>query len=153
MTRKGGQRVSIQTRFANYRLRAKRSPIHGLGVFAAEAIPAGRRVIEFAGERIRLREALRRIRQPGRPTRILMARLSRDWCVDAVRGGSGAEYINHSCTPNLTIRKTPRHIYLFSRKAIRKGTELTVDYRLAPATPRLPCRCGSSKCRGYLNRP
>jgi uncharacterized protein len=146
-------RRKIDPRLACYRLRARRSPIHGFGVFAAEPIPAGKRVIEYSGERISLREAFRRVRQPRRPKKIVLARLNRYWCVDAVRGGSGAEYINHSCDPNLCARKTARHIFLFSRRRIRKGAELTFDYRLHPATPKLPCRCGSPKCRGVINRP
>ena len=44
------------------------------------------------------------------------------------------------------------HILFFSRRGIRKGEELTLDYKLDPKTFRIPCRCGSPKCRGAINK-
>jgi SET domain-containing protein len=152
MSRQPGTPRTIDPRYACYRLRVGRSPIHRFGVFAAEPIPGGRKVIEYTGEQISHRQALRRLRDPNRPKRLLIAALNRDWRIDAIRGGSGAEYINHCCDPNLRVRKTMGHILLYSRRRIRGGEELTMDYRLSPSAPRLPCRCGSRRCRGMLNR-
>ena len=47
-----------------FRLRLGESRIHRWGVYADEAIPARRRVIEYTGERIDLREAFRRRLRP-----------------------------------------------------------------------------------------
>jgi hypothetical protein len=38
-----------------------------------------------------------------------------------------------------------------SKRAIRKGEELTVDYRFDKHIERVPCRCGAEKCRGVIN--
>ena len=46
-----------------FRLRIAASGVHRWGVFAAEDIPVRRRVIEYTGQRIGLREAWRR--RPG----------------------------------------------------------------------------------------
>jgi SET domain-containing protein len=82
-----------------------------------------------------------------------MARLGRGWIIDAIRGGSGAEYVNHSCAPNLWARKTEWHIFLMSRRRIEKGEELTLDYRVRPKRPKFACHCGSVTCRGFMNLP
>ncbi len=122
-------------------------------MFAAGVIPPRKYVIEYGGRRIHIRDEERELLKPGRPNRILTARLNRCWIIDAFVGGSGAEYINHSCDPNLFVRKTREHIFLVSRRRIAKGEELTVDYKLRPKKPRYACRCGTAKCRGFMNRP
>jgi SET domain-containing protein len=42
-------------------------------------------------------------------------------------------------------------IFYYSRRDIRKGEELTVDYHFAPDVERVPCACGSPNCRGTIN--
>jgi SET domain-containing protein len=112
-------------------------------------------VIEYTGERIRQREVYARLKKAlarGRPKITYMFRLNRVWSIDGSAGGSGAERVNHSCDPNLRVRRIRGHILLFSHRRIRPGEELSLDYRLHPKTFRIRCRCGSRKCRGFLNR-
>ena len=78
--------------------------------------------------------------------------LNRYWSVDPAVGGSGAEFVSHSCDPNLKTRIIGEHILFFSRRRIRKGEELSLDYKLGPKAVRIPCRCGSPHCRGTINR-
>ena len=66
-------------------------------------------------------------------------------------GGSGAEYINHSCEPNCEARIVRKHILYFSLREIKKGEELTVDYHFDAKVEKVPCGCGSTKCRGTIN--
>ena len=66
-------------------------------------------------------------------------------------GGSGAEIINHSCDPNLYSCIVRGHILYMSKRAIRPGEELTVDYRFSDKIDEVRCRCGSSVCRGTIN--
>jgi len=144
----------LDPRFACFQLRVVRSKIDRFGVVAAERIPARRKVIEYTGERISHRETQRRfeliLRSRG-PKRFYFFRVNSRWVLDGVVGGSGAELINHSCDPNLFRRKVSGHVIYFSRRRIRPGEELTVDYRYDPETTIQACRCGSPKCRGTLN--
>ncbi len=73
------------------------------------------------------------------------------WTIDGAAGGSGAEYINHSCDPNLTSRIMKGHILYMSLRDIRPGEELTIDYRFDKKVERVVCRCGSANCRGTIN--
>ena len=144
----------IPAQFSKYHLRIRRSRVHRFGVFALETIPRGRKVIEYCGERLTWTEAARHVRKRQRqraPVNVYLARLNRRWIIDGAVGGSGAEFVNHSCDGNLGVRKIRGHILLFSRRRIRAGEELTADYRLHRQSPRLECHCGSPKCRGTLN--
>jgi SET domain-containing protein len=145
----------LDPQFTNWRLRIEPSRIHRLGVFAAEDISRGRKVIEYTGERISRRTARKRflrIWRSARPKRYYLFELDRRWVVDGAVGGSGAELINHSCDPNLRTRRIRGHILYFSRREIPRGEELTVDYRFSERAVRVRCRCGSPKCRGSINR-
>ncbi len=132
-----------------FRLRIGASPIHRWGVFADESIPARRRVIEYTGQRITPREAWRRRVRP----LLYLFRTSANRFIDGAIGGSGAEYINHSCAPNLIARVRKGRVTYVSAIPIASGDELSVDYLLGGDLPSLPCRCGAETCRGYLNRP
>jgi SET domain-containing protein len=120
---------------SRYRLRIAASPIHHIGAFAAEMIPAGRKVIEYTGKRLD-RRGLRALIQKVGNLRAVRLRYvfeyHRNCFVDGAVGGSRAEVINHSCDPNLAGRKISGHILYFSRRQIQAGEELTVDYRYAP---------------------
>ena len=39
-----------------------------------------------------------------------------------------ARYINHSCNPNCEVEISRGHIWIVSRKRIKKGQELSYDY-------------------------
>ncbi|MGB0035620.1 MAG: SET domain-containing protein-lysine N-methyltransferase [Candidatus Acidiferrales bacterium] len=145
---------TIPPQFSKFRLRIGRSPMHGEGVFAAETIAAGRKVIEYAGERSTWEEDARRARarrRRGEPRNVYRAYIGRLCVIDGTVGGTGAEFINHSCEPNLGGRVIRERLLLFSLRKIRRGEELSWDYRLSNRGPRVKCRCGSSKCRGTMN--
>jgi SET domain-containing protein len=144
----------IDPSVSRFGLRVKRSDLDRWGVFALEGIPAGRRVIEYGGERLTYRQARTRFAKTWKPRgtkRFYFAKLDDQWVIDGAVGGTGAELINHSCEPNLSIRPIRGHIFYFSRRAIRRGEELTVDYKFSKTSPRVTCRCGSRTCRGTIN--
>jgi SET domain-containing protein len=133
-----------------FQLHIRRSRVDRFGVFAGEMIPAGKRVIQYTGEKISDREALRRaIRQfsAGKAKRTYSFHLKRGWKMDGSVGGSGAEFINHSCDPNLTVRRMRGRIFLYSFRRIKAGEELTLDYGFRCSCP---CNCGSRHCRGTM---
>jgi tetratricopeptide (TPR) repeat protein len=107
--------ATINPLSASFRLFVRPSPIHRFGVYAAEAIPARRRVIEYTGEVIGRRESARR----WDPARSYLFWLDSYRSVDGAIGGSGAEYINHSCAPNLTARLVRGRLYYYSRQRSR----------------------------------
>jgi len=137
----------IDPAFARFRMILRRSPIHGWGVCAGETIPARRKVIEYTGELINRKET--KLRGVGSHTYLFT--LNDYWTVDGSVGGSGAEYINHSCEPNLRAEIVKEHILYISTRTIARGEELTVDYRFSKKVDKVPCRCGSGKCRGTIN--
>ncbi len=132
------------TRFA---LAIRASPIHRYGVYAVEPIAAGERVIEYRGERISYWEAARR---SGRAL-IYLFWAAPGRIIDGAVGGSGAEFINHSCEPNLVADIVDGHVYFASLRNIAAGEELLLDYKVQGHDEAIPCRCGAPSCRGYLN--
>jgi len=135
----------IDPQYCCFRLRLGRSKIHRWGVYAREDIPAGRKVIEYTGEKIDQAEADRRD-----DSRYLFI-LDEKWVIDGGVDGSGAEFINHSCSPNLVTRIMKKHILYMSRRPIRKGEELTVDYNYDDTDETIRCACGAKSCRGTIN--
>jgi len=137
----------IDARYACFRLTLRQSPIHRYGVYAVEPIPPRRKVIEYTGERISRRETRRR----GLGPHTYLFTLNDYWTIDGSVGGSGAEYINHSCQPNLRSWICRSHILYMSKRAIEAGEELTVDYNFSRKIEDVPCRCGALNCRGKIN--
>lgn len=140
--------VHINPLYACFGMRPACSSIHRWGIYATEFIPAGRKVIEYTGQRISRRETKRRA---DASDCIYLFTLDPYWTIDGSVGGSGAEYINHSCEPNLAARIIKGHILYMSLRNIKPGEELTVDYHFDKKVEKVPCRCGSIKCRGTIN--
>jgi uncharacterized protein len=143
------KKPAIRPEFTSFRLLVRPSKIHRWGVYAGEDIPARRKVIEYTGERISRRETKRRSDEQSRM--IYLFTLDNYWTLDGSVGGSGAEYINHCCDPNIVTVIRQGHILYMSRRPIRKGEELTVDYHFAKDVEDVPCKCGSALCRGTIN--
>jgi SET domain-containing protein len=141
------QKPKIDPRHACFRLRLGASKIHRWGVYAAEPIPANRKVIEYTGERISRRETKKRSEREFN----YIFTLDLYWSLDGSAGGSGAEFINHCCDPNIAARIVRGHILYYSARPIRKGEELTVDYRFDKQVEKVTCSCGSPLCRGTIN--
>jgi SET domain-containing protein len=138
---------AIDPELACFRLRLAQSKIHRWGVYAMENIPANRKVIEYTGERISRRETAKRA---ARRLNYIFT-LDSYWSIDGSAGGSGAEFINHCCDPNIVARIVRGHILYYSMRPIRKGEELTVDYHFDKHVEKVRCYCGSPKCRGTIN--
>jgi SET domain-containing protein len=139
----------IARRACRFRLKPGRSRIHRWGIFAAEPIPARRRVIDYTGERINFKEAVRRRFR----SHLYLFWTGPKRAIDGAFGGSGAEYINHGCEPNLIARVRRGRIHLVSLRPVAAGEELLLDYRVTGDLPLLPCHCGAASCRGYMNNP
>jgi uncharacterized protein len=141
------KRPSIDPRYTCFRMEIRESRIHHRGVFALERIPPNRKVIEYTGEKISRRETKRR----GSGPHTYLFTLDNYWTIDGAFGGSGAEIINHSCSPNLYSSIRKGHILYMSKRLILPGEELTIDYRFSDKVDKVRCRCGASECRGVIN--
>jgi SET domain-containing protein len=130
-------------------LAIKKSTIDGKGCFATTHFPKGRKVAEYAGERITRSEGKRRLKTC-RKHRI--CELDYGWSIDGSRGGNGTQYINHSCEPNTYMRVTRGHFLFMALRDIHPGEEITCDYISTYHPDKYPCRCNSTKCRGTINR-
>ncbi|NWF84022.1 MAG: SET domain-containing protein [Bryobacteraceae bacterium] len=122
-------------------MKAGRSKIHRRGILATEEIPAQRRVIEYTGEHIGLREAYRK-RVKAHLYRI---RTGKRRYVDGAIGGSGAECINHSREPNRVARVRKRRVMPVSLRRIEAGEELLPDDGVTGDAPLIPRRW--DRCR------
>lgn len=138
----------------------RQSPIHGRGVFAKRRIPAGTRVIEYAGKRISNKEADRRHpANPDDPFHTFFFVLSSGKVIDGNDEGNDARWINHACEPNCESEegKSGKRVYIVAKRDIARGEELNYDYGLVmedKITKKLrsqyACRCGAEQCRGTL---
>ena len=129
-------------------LEVKRSPINGKGCFATRRFARGRKIAEYAGERISNAEAKRRSRR-----RVLrICAVNTRWSIDGSRGGNGTHYMNHSCQPNCYMKILFGHILFMALRDIEPGEEITLDYisTLHPDSKR--CSCGAPQCRGTINK-
>ena len=130
-------------------LTIKKSPINGKGCFATRRFAKGRKIAEYAGERITTKEAERRAAS----RQILrICAIDRRWSLDGARGGNGTHYINHSCRPNSYMRITRGHILFMALRDIRPGEEITLDYETTLHPDTKKCRCNAKGCRGTINK-
>lgn len=136
----------------------RKSPIQGKGAFARQPIPAGQRLIEYAGERLTPAEADARYPDvPGERHHTFLFAIDDDVVIDAAVGGNAARWINHSCDPNCDAVIEDGRIWIETIREVRPGEELAYDYayvleerHTSAARRRFPCNCGSARCRGTL---
>lgn len=134
------------------------SPIQGMGAFATRPIPAGTRIIEYAGERLTPAEAEARYPdEPGARHHTFLFAIDDDVVVDASVNGNEARFLNHSCAPNCDVVVDAKRLWIEAIHDIEVDEELVYDYafvleeRHTPAAKkRYPCCCGAITCRGTI---
>lgn len=138
-------------------LRFQRSKIHDWGLVALEPIEAEDFVIEYVGELIRRRISdIRELQyeKMGIGSSYLF-RLDDGYVVDATRRGGLARFINHSCEPNCYTKVITvdgqKKIFIYAKRHIFTGEELTYNYKFPLEEQKIPCNCGSKRCRGSMN--
>ena len=121
-------------------IKRKRSCLHGYGVFALERINKNKRIIEYMGEKILMRESESREKRYLRNGSIWCFRVNRRWSRDANVGGNDARFINHSCMPNCYSTIIGHTILICAGRNIAVGEELTYNY-YTEEEGEIPCRC------------
>jgi hypothetical protein len=143
------------------RIQTRRSGVHGKGVFALANLAEGETIIEYVGEVITWKEALRRHpHDPTDPNHTFYFHIDKKHVIDAKHGGNSSRWINHACKPNCEADEDAGRVFIKALRNIEAGEELFYDYGLiidAAHTKKLlaeyPCWCGAKKCRGTLLAP
>ena len=143
------------------RIQTRRSGVHGNGAFALRHIAEGETLIEYKGQVISWKEALRRHpHDPAQPNHTFYFHIDDTRVIDGSVQGNAARWINHSCDPNCEADEQDGRIFIKALRDIQAGEELSYDYRLIideRYTPKLkaefPCWCGTKYCRGTLLAP
>jgi SET domain-containing protein len=130
-----------------FALEVRASGIDGQGAFAAEAIPARRKVGEVRGEAISVQEAQRRARGLAR---IMIIAVSDRRAIDASHSTDALRFTNHSCRPNASLRVQQGRVEFYAMRDLIAGEEITVNYGETHHQGRLQCRCGAAGCIGSL---
>jgi SET domain-containing protein len=125
----------------------RESPIHGRGLFAAEAFAAGE-VVCVKGGYVFDRETLRSMPDWYRSAEIQVAEdLFIGPLAEGEREGSMI-FSNHSCEPNVGVRG---QIVFVAMRAIAAGEELAHDWATTDDDDyQLECNCGAPRCRGRI---
>lgn len=115
----------------------------GLGLFTLEPIKAGRRIIEYVGP-IVTAEVFER--SQGK----YFFEIDENLAIDGSARSNTARYLNHSCRPNVEAFVQRRRIWVYAKRAIKAGEELTLDYGKAYFDRFIRpkgCECGSCNSR------
>ena len=138
------------------RIIVRRSAVHGKGVFAARLIPKGTRIIEYVGVRMS-EDAADDKYGDDEGTHTFLFLLENKIVIDGNRRGNSSRWINHGCDPNCETNEENGRMFIDALRDIRRGEELTYDYKLiveeryTPALKRLyACGCGARTCRGTI---
>ena len=140
------------------RIAVRRSGVHGKGVFALKRLAKGVRVVEYKGERISWKEALKRHpHDPEQPHHTFYFALDGGGVIDGKVDGNNARWINHSCAPNCEAEEIAGRVFINTLRIIEPDEELFYDYGLVidgKRTKKLKreyaCHCGAKKCRGTM---
>ncbi len=124
----------------------KRS-VTGFGLFAIEPIPKDRRIIEYVGPLIS-NEVVERTNGK------YFFGVNSKWSINGSVRSNVARYINHSCRPNAEAFISGRRVWIWSRRNIRVGEEITYDYGEEYFEGIIkPRGCKCEKCRETETRP
>ena len=93
----------------------------GLGLFALRPFAKGKRMIEYVGPLISNEEA-------DRKGGMYLFEVSEKLTIDGSARTNLARYINHSCRPNAEAFIYGKRIWIYSKRAIRAGEALTLNY-------------------------
>lgn len=93
----------------------------GLGLFALQSIPAGKRIIEYVGRLISNEEVNSRYGK-------YFFGVNTKWSIDGSPRTNTARYANHSCQPNAEAIVSGHRIWIWSKRNIKAGEEITINY-------------------------
>lgn len=150
------------------KIEARRSEIHGNGVFAIAPIAKGERIVRYKGTLRTHDEVDAEYGEQEEDGHTFLFTLNDEYVIDANVGGNVARWINHSCAPNCEAvveeddkgRPHKDKVFIEAIRDIAPGEELTYNYGITldeRHTPKLKklwgCRCGAPGCTGTMLQP
>ena len=124
-----------------------KSRIAGKGLFTAQEIKKGTRILQYIGEKIPKAESAKRLAQGN----AYIFAFNDRWDIDGRVLRNKARYINHSCEPNCEVHMTSRTIWIVALRDIKTGEELTFNYGYElDDEMEQPCTCGAEHCCGFI---
>ncbi len=113
----------------------------GLGLYTLQTILKGKRIIEYTGPLISNKEVDKRRGK-------YFFQINSKWSVDGSPRGNTARYVNHSCAPNAEAFVSGRRVWLWSKKNIKEGEEITFNYGKEYFDDHIkPTGCKCRKCK------
>jgi uncharacterized protein len=139
-------------------IEVRHSDIHGMGAFALRGMPPGHLVGVYEGRRYSPTDEGE---GPWDHSLTYLFGLSDGTLINGAEGGNATRHINHSCAPNCQACEEldedgELHIVIRTRRRVRTGEELFIDYRLDVPdedAAQYQCRCGAARCRGTMAAP
>ncbi len=150
------------------KIKARKSAIHGNGVFAVEPLTKGERIIRYRGLLRTHAEVDADDSGDVESGHTFLFTLNDEYVLDANYNGNDARWMNHSCSPNCEAvieesaddDRREDKVFIEAIRNIKPGEELVYNYGITLAerhTARLKkiweCRCGSKKCTGTMLQP
>ena len=134
-------------------IEVRKSGVHGQGVYAAQFVPKGTRIIEYMGERVSWEAAPDDEDDP----HTFNFGLENGEVINPEVGGNDARWINHSCDPNCETVEEDDRVFIDAIRDIHPGEELLYDYHMELDEPitesakkKFACHCGALNCRGTM---
>ena len=137
----------------------KKSDVHGSGLFAVQNIKKGTKIIEYIGDKVTKKEGdkradkqIKQYKKNKNNGMVYVFELNKLYDIDGSVAYNHAKLINHSCNPNCEVEIINNEIWISAIKHIKKNTELSYNYGYSYDTDYVDhiCKCGSSKCVGYI---
>ena len=123
------------------------SRIHGVGGFAWVDLRKRQRIIEYIGPKISKAKGRDEINRGN----AYLFTLDDEYDIDGSVAWNPARFLNHSCAPNCESDIVRGRIWIYAKRRINAGEELTYNYGhgLGGFEER-PCNCGALGCVGFM---
>ena len=136
-----------------YKIKKTNIDKKGLGLYAAQNIKKGTKIINYIGKIITKKQT-EQSRKYDNAKPIYLFNLNNRYDLDGDYSFNTARLINHSCSNNCEYDGKGLKLWVTAIRDIKKGEELTCDYGFGydEDYKQFPCNCGSKNCCGYIVR-
>jgi|TARA_B100001540_G_scaffold317586_1_gene351412 SET domain-containing protein len=136
-----------------YKIKKTNIDKKGLGLYAAQNIKKGTKIINYIGKIITKKQT-EQSQKYDNAKPIYLFNLNNRYDLDGDYSFNTARLINHSCSNNCEYDGKGLKLWVTAIRDIKKGEELTCDYGFSydEDYKQFPCNCGSKNCCGYIVR-